>query len=70
MSSRREKAAGIKTAAQKPVLVWIHGGGNVDGETADYDASKQATGGPLVRPPWWLPSTIAWGCSAFYRKAI
>jgi para-nitrobenzyl esterase len=32
------------------VLVWIHGGGNVDGETADYDASKEATGGPLGSP--------------------
>jgi para-nitrobenzyl esterase len=32
------------------VLVWIHGGGNVDGETADYDASKEATGGPLGTP--------------------
>jgi para-nitrobenzyl esterase len=32
------------------VLVWIHGGGNVDGETPDYDASKLATGGPLGTP--------------------
>ncbi len=36
--------------ALKPVLGWIHGGGHVDGETADYDASKQATGGPLGTP--------------------
>ena len=32
------------------VLVWIHGGGNVDGETNDYDASKLATGGPNGSP--------------------
>jgi para-nitrobenzyl esterase len=32
------------------VLVWIHGGGYVDGESTDYDASKLATGGPLGKP--------------------
>jgi para-nitrobenzyl esterase len=32
---------------KKPVIVWIHGGANIDGESNDYDGSKLATGGPL-----------------------
>ncbi|WP_414463666.1 carboxylesterase family protein [Hyphomicrobium sp. B1] len=35
---------------KKPVIVWIHGGGNVDGESNDYDGSKLATGGPDGTP--------------------
>jgi para-nitrobenzyl esterase len=31
---------------KKPVIVWIHGGGNIDGESNDFDGSELATGGP------------------------
>ena len=43
----KENASGHKGHA---VLVWIHGGGNVDGESNDYDATKLATGGPKGTP--------------------
>src|SRR5262249_16391070 len=33
-----------------PVIVWLPGGGNVEGESTDYDGSKLATGGPLGTP--------------------
>ena len=34
-----------------PVVVWIHGGGNVDGETPDYDGGKLASGRNVSRLP-------------------
>ena len=30
------------------MIVWIHGGGNVDGESNDYDGSKLASQGNTV----------------------
>jgi para-nitrobenzyl esterase len=33
-----------------PVIVWIHGGANVDGTSADYDGGKLATGGSAGVP--------------------
>ena len=34
----------LDPSAKLPVIVWIHGGGNVDGETPGYDGSKMAVG--------------------------
>ena len=36
---------GRRGAKALPVFVWIHGGGNLDVESNDYDGSKLATGG-------------------------
>lgn len=38
----------LKTSANLPVLVWIHGGGNLDGESNDYNGSKLARQGNTV----------------------
>jgi para-nitrobenzyl esterase len=38
----------IDSSARLPVIVWIHGGGNVDGETPGYDGSKMAAQGHTV----------------------
>jgi para-nitrobenzyl esterase len=37
-----------KKASALPVMVWIHGGGNFDGESNDYDGSKLAREGNTV----------------------
>lgn len=34
----------------KPVIVWIHGGGNFTGASSDYDGSALAKGGPRGTP--------------------
>jgi para-nitrobenzyl esterase len=38
--------AGKNANKKKPVIVWIYGGANEDGESNDYDGSKLAMGGP------------------------
>jgi para-nitrobenzyl esterase len=39
---------GIGTSSKLPVLIWIHGGGNMDGSSRDYDASRLAALGKTV----------------------
>jgi len=38
----------LSGSAKLPVFVWMHGGGNVDGEANDYDGSKLAAQGKAV----------------------
>ena len=38
----------LNPSARLPVIVWIHGGGNVDGETPGYDGGKLASQGKTV----------------------
>jgi para-nitrobenzyl esterase len=57
------------TSPAKPVLVWIHGGGNVDGETNDYDASKLATGGPLGTPTVVVTLNYRLGLFGFFSQS-
>ncbi len=38
----------VSSSAKLPVLFWIHGGGNEDGESSDYDGSKLAAQGRTV----------------------
>jgi hypothetical protein len=48
------------------VFVWIHGGGDVDGESNDYDASKLATGGPLGTPTVVVTMNYRLGLFGFF----
>jgi para-nitrobenzyl esterase len=51
------------------VLVWIHGGGNVDGESNDYDARKLATGGPNGTPTVVVTLNYRLGLFGFLSEA-
>jgi para-nitrobenzyl esterase len=55
-------------SGKKPVLVWIHGGGNVDGESNDYDASKLATGGPDGTPTVVVTINYRLGLFGFFSE--
>ncbi|MFC3456122.1 carboxylesterase/lipase family protein [Amycolatopsis speibonae] len=37
-----------RTAGLKPIMVWLHGGGNAFGAGGDYDARRLAAGGDVV----------------------
>jgi para-nitrobenzyl esterase len=43
-----------------PVIVWIHGGGNVDGETPGYDGSKLAAKGTVVVSMEYRLNVMGW----------
>jgi para-nitrobenzyl esterase len=57
------------TSPAKPVIVWIHGGGNIDGETNDYDASKLATGGPNGTPTLVVTINYRLGLFGFFSQS-
>jgi para-nitrobenzyl esterase len=49
-----------------PVFVWIHGGGDVDGESSDYNGAKLATGGPLGTPTVVVTMNYRLGLLGFF----
>jgi para-nitrobenzyl esterase len=52
-SARRE-------SGRLPVIVWIHGGGNVDGETPGYDGSRLAGEGTVVVSMEYRLNVMGW----------
>jgi para-nitrobenzyl esterase len=49
-----------------PVFVWIHGGGDVDGESTDYAGRKLATGGKLGTPTVVVTMNYRLGLLGFF----
>ncbi|MDB6091183.1 MAG: Carboxylesterase type [Gammaproteobacteria bacterium] len=56
--------------ALKPVLVWIHGGGNIDGESNDYNGSKLATAGPNGTPTVVVTINYRLGIFGFFSNSF
>ena len=49
-----------KSGRPLPVIVWIHGGGNVDGETPGYDGSRLAAQGTVVVSMEYRLNVLGW----------
>jgi para-nitrobenzyl esterase len=62
----------LNPSARLPVIVWIHGGGNVDGETPGYDGSKLASQGKtvVVTMEYRLNLMASWRIPRWITKAI
>lgn len=44
----RRRSTGVRGAGRLPVMIWLHGGGNVTGNGGVYDAAKLAVRGDVV----------------------
>jgi para-nitrobenzyl esterase len=49
-----------RESGRLPVIVWIHGGGNVDGETPGYDGSRLAAEGTVVVSMEYRLNVMGW----------
>ena len=50
----------LRESGRLPVIVWIHGGGNVDGETPGYDGSRLAAEGTVVVSMEYRLNVMGW----------
>jgi para-nitrobenzyl esterase len=50
----------IGNVRKLPVLVWIHGGGNIDGSSSEYDASRLALGKIVVVTINYRLNVLGW----------
>jgi para-nitrobenzyl esterase len=54
------RESGRRESGRLPVIVWIHGGGNVDGETPGYDGSRLAAEGTVVVSMEYRLNVMGW----------